>query len=300
MGTSLPPPGNGGSDPEDPGPTYGSLPKYEGPASDGGSPDPRLSGPLGVFATVRTALDLYGADFRRLWAAVALIVIPVELLVFVLRAVTVPSGSILQNSKIYVPADSGRFVAISLLSELLAGLALLVSVGATYRILLGRRLHHPADLLTSFSFALDRVVPLLWVSILTGVLVAFGLIAVIIGAIYLFVSFVVAVPVLMAEDRRGLTALSRSRELVSENWWHVLGCVIVAAIVALIGEIVINQVADAIVSGSHSITGFLLVNALISALVSILFYPFTAAVPVVLYVDLLLRKSDPQLERLLD
>jgi hypothetical protein len=279
MGTSLPPPGNGGSDPEDPGPTYGSLPKYEGPASDGGSPDPRLSGPLGVFATVRTALDLYGADFRRLWAAVALIVIPVELLVFVLRAVTVPSGSILQNSKIYVPADS---------------------VGATYRILLGRRLHHPADLLTSFSFALDRVVPLLWVSILTGVLVAFGLIAVIIGAIYLFVSFVVAVPVLMAEDRRGLTALSRSRELVSENWWHVLGCVIVAAIVALIGEIVINQVADAIVSGSHSITGFLLVNALISALVSILFYPFTAAVPVVLYVDLLLRKSDPQLERLLD
>ena len=262
-----------------------------------------MPGPLGVFATVRAALSLYGADAVKLWQAVALVVIPVQILVFLLRVITVPGGSILHNAKIYLQPGTGNggFVFISDIGELLAALALLVSVGATYRILLGRHLNHPADLVTSFSFAIERVLALLWVSILTGVLVGIGLILVIIPGIYLFASFAVAVPALMAEDHRGLNALRRSRQLVSQHWWHVLGCVIVAALVALIGEVVINEVAAAIVRGvsPHSVTGFLLITAIINMLISILFFPFTAAVPVVIYVDMLLRKNDPQLERLL-
>ena len=107
--------------------------------------------------------------------------------------------------------SDGGFVAITSLSELLAALALLVCVGASYRILLGRHLHHPADLSESFSFALERVLPLLWVSILVAVFVVIGFIMVILPGVYLFVSFAIAVPVLMAEDRRGLQALSRSQ-----------------------------------------------------------------------------------------
>jgi hypothetical protein len=283
--------------------TPGGLPRYEGPTADWGSPDPRVPGPLGVFETVRAALGLYGADAFKLWQAVALIVIPVQALVFLLRVITVPGGSVLHHSRIYIQpgVSDGGFVFLSGVGELLAALALLISAGAAYRILLGRHLHHPADLTTSFSFALERVLPLLWVSILFAVCVLVGFILVIIPGIYLFVSLAVAVPVLMAEDRRGLAALGRSRELVAGDWWHVLGAIIVAVIAAAVGEIVINLVADAIVSGltPHSVTGFLAINAAVSALISILFYPFTAAVPVVIYVDLLVRKRDPQLERLL-
>ena len=81
----------------------------------------------------------------------------------------------------------------------------------------------------------------------------------------------------------------------------MLGAIFVAAIVAVVGEVLINLVADAIVSGvsPHSVDGLLLVDAIVNALLSILFFPFTAAVPVVLYVDMLLRHRDPQLERLL-
>ncbi len=261
-----------------------------------------MPGPLGVFDTVRAALGLYGADAVKLWQAVALVVIPVQALVFVLRAITVPGGSIQRNSKIYIPSGSGGgFVGVSLLADLLAALALLVSLGAMYRILLGRHLHHPADLVTSFSFALERVLPLLWVSILTGVIVAIGFILVIIPGIYLLISFVIAVPVLMAEDQRGLNALRRSRELVSQHWWHVLGAIIIAAIVAFVGELVIGVVAAVLVRGltPHSVTGFLLISAIVTAIFSILYFPFTAAVPVVLYVDMLARKGDPQLDRLL-
>jgi hypothetical protein len=306
MGSSVPPPGSGGFDPDPRGPSpqsSGGLSRYEGSNQDQGQSDPRLAGPLDVFATVRTALGLYGADALKLWQTIAIVVIPVQALVFVLRAITVPSGSELINSKIYLMpgASDGGFVAVSVLGELLALLALLVSVGATYRILLGRHLHHPADLATSFSFALERALPLLWVSLLTFLVVAIGIICLILPGIYLAISLAVAVPVLMAEDRRGLAALRRARELVAGHWWHVLGAIVVAAVVAVVGEVVIDLLARAIVSGvsPHSVSGLLLINAIVSALVSILFYPFTAAVPVVLYVDMLARQNDPQLDRLL-
>ncbi len=290
MGPSTSPPG-------------GSLPRYEGADPAWGSPDPRVPGPLNVGETVRTALGLYGADALKLWQVIALVVIPVQALVFGLRAITLPSGAFLSHHTIYAqPGTSDRgYVAISSLGELLAALALLVCVGATYRILLGRHLHHPADLVTSLNFALERVAPLLWVSILVAGCVIIGLILVIVPGVYLFVSFAVAVPVLMAEDRRGLAALARSRELIAGHWWHVLGAILVAAVVAVVGEVLINLVADAIVSGvsPHSVTGLLLITAIVNVLLSIVFFPFTAAVPVVIYVDLLLRRGDPQLERLL-
>jgi hypothetical protein len=254
-----------------------------------------------VFETVAAAWGLYGADAVKLWQAVAVVVIPVQLLVFVLRAISVPSGSVLHDSKIYIQpgVSDGGFLALSGIGELLAALALLISVGAAYRLLLGRHLNHPADLTTSFSFALERLLPLLWVSILFAVTVIIGFVLIIIPGIYLLVGLGLAVPVLMAEDQRGLKALGRSRELVSGNWWHVLGCIIVAGIVAAVGEILISVIGGAIASGVHSVTGYLAINVVVSMIISVLFYPFTAAVPVVIYVDMLVRRRDPQLERLL-
>jgi hypothetical protein len=263
---------------------------------------PRVPGPLGVVDTVRTSLRLYGADAVKLWQVMALVIIPLQVLIFVLRAISVPSGSVLHNANIYVPDNSGgAFVALSELADVLTALVLLVSIGAAYRILLGRYLHHPADLSASFNFGLERLAPLLWVSIVTAVVVLIGFLLIIIPGIYLLVCVSIAVPVLMAEDRRGLNALTRSRELVSGSWWHVLGCTLVAAIVAGVGEVVIGVLVGAITSAvsPHSITVFLLINGVLNALVSILFSPFTAAVPVVVYVDMLVRKNDPQLGRLL-
>ena len=287
-------------------PSAAPLPAYADFADPGrGAPGPRpgVPGPLGIGDTVRAALGLYGADALTLWKIVAAVVIPVQALIWILRVITVPNGSIARDAKIYVQpgVSDGGFVAISTLGELLLALALLVCVGATYRILLGRHLHHPTDLMTSFSFGVERVLPLLWVSILVGVLVFVGFILIIIPGVYLFVSFVAAVPVLMAEDRRGFSALQRSRELVADNWWRVFGVILVAALVAAVGEFVIGLIAGAIIRtvAPHSIDGLLLISGIVNALVSILLYPFATAVPVVLYVDLLLRKDDPQLDRLL-
>jgi hypothetical protein len=275
------------------------------PERDGGfgvGPDPRVPGPLGVLGTVSAALGLYGADNVTLWKVMATIVIPVQLLEFILRDLTVPGGAIVQSGSLAVISGTdGGYVAVSLFSDLLTALVVLVSVGAAYRILLGRHLHHPADLLTSFSFAVERLRSLLWLSILTALCVLAGLVCLIIPGVYLVVAFGVAVPVLMAEDKRGMKALERSQALVSGCWWHVLGCLVFAGVGAAIGEEIVGLLLDPLVSGlsPHSVGGFLIISAVLSAVASILVVPFTAAVYVVIYVDMLVRKADAQLARLL-
>lgn len=255
--------------------------------------------PLGVLATVRAALGLYGADARELLGAMAIVIVPVQALVCILRLITVPSGVYARGGALYAQpgASIGAFNAITALDRLLIALAMLVAAGAAYRILLGRHLLHPAGLATSFSFALERAAGLLWVSILTAVVVIIGFICVIVPGIYLIVALWIAVPVLMAEDRRGFAALGRSRALISGNWWHALGCIIVAAIVVGVGEAVISVLGTAL--APNSVAGLITVETALNTVVTVLFAPFTAAVPVVLYVDMLARKQDPQLDRLL-
>jgi hypothetical protein len=261
-----------------------------------------VPGPLGVFDTVRVALGLYRADMVTLWQVMAIVIVPQEILLFVLRDLTVPTGAFLQNGKLYVfNGTDGGFVTVTFLGYLLTLLVLLLSIGASYRILLGRHLHHPADLGTSFGFALTRARSLLWLIILTALCVLVGFVCLIIPGIYLAVTFAIVVPVLMAEDARGFKALARSQGLIAGCWWHVLGCLIVAGIAVAFGELVISLIANPLVNAlsPHSITGFLVIDAVVNAVVSILFAPFAAAVPVVIYVDMLVRQNDPQLQRLL-
>ena len=272
------------------------------PPDYGPGMDMTVPGPLGVVDTVRVAYGLYRADMVTLWQVMAIVIVPQELLLFVLRDLTVPTGAFLQNGKLYVfGGTDGGFVTVTLLGYLLTLLILLLSIGASYRILLGRHLHHPADLAASFGFALTRARSLLWLVILTALLLVVAFLCLIVPGIYLAVAFTIVVPVLMAEDKRGTTALGRSRELISGCWWHVLGCLIVAAIAVGVGELVISLIANPLVNAisPHSITGFLIIDAVVNAVVSILFAPFAAAVPVVIYVDMLVRKGDPQLARLL-
>ncbi|HET9074363.1 MAG TPA: hypothetical protein VFN48_07270 [Solirubrobacteraceae bacterium] len=266
------------------------------------SSGPGVPGPLSIGATVRTALALYRADAARLWGAIALVVVPTQALVLGLRLISIPSGAVLRNAAVVVRAgQTGTFTGVSTVAAVLSALMLLVSIGAAYRIILGRYLDHPADLRTSFSFALDRAFGLVWVSILVAACVLVGFLLFILPGIYFIVALSVAVPVLMTEGGRGARALARSQELVAGAWFHVLGCLLVAAVLGGLGEgllqLLLTSLTRALTPGS--IPGFLLIGGALTSLVAVLLAPFSAAVSTVIYVDMLVRKHDPYLPQLL-
>jgi hypothetical protein len=88
-----------------------------------------------------------------------------------------------------------------------------------------------ANLQTSFNFTLTKVLALLAASIITGILIVLGFIALIVPGIILMLMFSLVYPVIMLEGTGVLGSLSRSRALVSNRWLKTLGLLLVVGII---------------------------------------------------------------------
>jgi hypothetical protein len=139
----------------------------------------------------------------------------------------------------------------------------------------------PVDIEASYQYGLKRFGSVLLVSILVGLSVAIGFILLVIPGIILLVMLSVSIPALVVENRRGTEAMKRSWELAKGQFWHVLGVILVAFIIAAI----ITGILAAIGSGNT------ILGVILSTIGQIIVAPFTALVTVVLYLDLRARSE---------
>ena len=140
----------------------------------------------------------------------------------------------------------------------------------------------------SYRFGVTRLGSLLLVGVLVSFTVVVGFVLVIPGII-LGVGLVVSIPALVVEGKRGSRALSRSWSLVSDQWWHTFGTLIVAWLVISILTGVIRGVVDLITSRLGD--GGWVVQAFPAVVAIMLLLPYGAAVLVLLYLDLRARKE---------
>ncbi|GAB2975673.1 hypothetical protein GCM10023080_045490 [Streptomyces pseudoechinosporeus] len=124
-------------------------------------------------------------------------------------------------------------------------------------------------------------------------------------AIWLMVRFSLASPALMLEKQSILKSVSRSAKLVRGSWWRVFGIQLLATIIAnVVASIIVIPFAflAAALSGDgvsgllNSGTGdlgwtFLIVSGIGSVIGSMLTFPITAGVAVLLYIDQRIRRE---------
>jgi hypothetical protein len=256
--------------------------------------------PLSVGETIDAAINLYRRYAVLLWQAVAVVVLPLAVIELIVRRASLPSGVFLHDGTLYTTNLNGATTGAvpSLVVIVIGALAQLLSIGAVFKLLLDGYLGRRPELGESFSYAAARLGSLVWLAILTGLLVVIGLILLVIPGIYLIGAFSVAIPVLMMEGRTGLDALGRSRELVRGRWWPTIARIVVAALLVGILEFVFGLIDLGSAFGISNVTLYYAVNALVSAVASIIAAPFTAAVVLVTYIDLRVRKEALDLELL--
>jgi hypothetical protein len=124
-------------------------------------------------------------------------------------------------------------------------------------------------------------------------------------AIWLMVRFSLASPALMLEKQSIGKSLSRSAKLVRGSWWRVFGIQLLATIIAnIVASIIVIPFAflAAAVSGDgatgflNSAAGdlgwtFLIVSGVGAVIGSMLTFPITAGVAVLLYIDQRIRRE---------
>ncbi len=238
-----------------------------------------LNRPRDLGALINTTFSLYGRYFG-LFAAIAFaVVIPVDLIFY---------GGMMGWFGSFDETPAAGTDAIATLGSTVIALPLVTAmhVAAVMAIGEGRK----PSLSESFERGGEVFVPVLGALLLSWLFMFLGLFALIIGAIYVYVRLVVVAPAVVVEGLRGMAAVRRSWDLVKDNWWRILGTLIVVGILGGIvsAVLVVPGVLIATETGSGPPA---LVAQILGDAVG---YSFQALTATLIFFDLRARKQMPQ------
>lgn len=142
----------------------------------------------------------------------------------------------------------------------------------------------------SYRLALSKLRSVLLVEILVGLAVLGAGILFIIPGIIVFVRLLAAPSAVVLEDVRGRKALSRSWRLTKGHAWRLFWTWLLAFILTAIVSGLLTAPVAYLASSMSCSTGWV-VRAIAQIAVAVLVQPFAAAIPVLLYLDLRVRKE---------
>ena len=140
-----------------------------------------------------------------------------------------------------------------------------------------------ANLQTSFNFTLTKLLYLLAASIITGVLILLGFVALIIPGVILSLMFSLVYPVIMLEGTGVMGSISRSRVLVSNRWLNTFVLMLLIGIIVGIANGVFVLVASP----------FGVIGPLISGVLTALITPIFAIAITLYYYSMKARALPP-------
>ncbi|MDQ1444399.1 MAG: hypothetical protein QOI20_863 [Acidimicrobiaceae bacterium] len=263
--------------------------------------EPTRLRPLEIGEILDTAIKVYRARFATLVKVVFVVVAPVQAFSAVVR-ISLPSESIVNTNELGqndfdVAALIGSIAAVVLIS-ILTWVAAELATAAALKIVSDSYLGEERDWQESLRFAAARLRSLIWLALLSLLLLGVGLVLCVVPGVYLWTAWSVAIPVLLLENQKGMSALRRSRDLVRGHWWRVFVCLIVSFILAGVITGVFQGVLAGVVFGAHNEVVSAVASAMASIAASALVTPFTAAVSIVIYFDLRVRKEGFDIELL--
>jgi hypothetical protein len=135
-----------------------------------------------------------------------------------------------------------------------------------------------ATLQTSFNFTLTKVLSLLAASLITGILIFLGFVALIVPGVILALMFSLVYPAIMLEGTGVLGSLYRSRFLVSNRWLNTFGLLFLLGIIIAILNGVFVLVASPFGVFSPLISGILtaLITPIFAIAITLYYYSMKA------------------------
>jgi len=136
---------------------------------------------------------------------------------------TLPPTATPQEILNWLPGYLLAVISFALITGIIAWIIGYIAQGITIKFTSDTLEKGKANLQASFNFTMSKILSILAVSIITGILIAVGIIALVIPGIILAIMFSLVVPTIIIEDTGALESLSRSRLLVSHRWLKTFG-----------------------------------------------------------------------------
>ena len=229
------------------------------------------------------AFEVYRRNFLVLVSIAAIVVVPLTLLQYFLvvevvdlERVAAEEGRLLAETSDVWRVVLGAF-ALGILGFVVTQLATGAGTHAVASAVAGQE----PRVGVSYRAAFGRLGSLLLATLLIGLAVAAGFIALVIPGLIVLVRLLVTIPAVVVERTTGGRALSRSWELVRGRSWPVFGTMLVVLIV--------TGIFTGILTGPVGDEWF--AQGLAASIASLVTTPYVLSVVVLLYLDLRVRKE---------
>jgi flagellar biosynthesis protein FliQ len=256
--------------------------------------------PLGIGEILDVGIKITTRHFGTLARAVLIVVVPLQLLAALVDlsagdGTLSSGGSSLDTNEFgdpeVDPDDVWTFLAALTVSAVLGLLAQTIATGACFKAVTDAYLGRAPSWQGSTTFVLRRLHSILWISFLTYLLGGLALLACIAPGVWLFIAWTVAIPAFLTEGVKGRRALGRSFRLVRHFWWRTFAIIILGTILASLVSGLLVGLLTAVTFTSDNTLAFVIANFVASVAAGVLTTPFIAAVTIVLYIDLRVRKE---------
>jgi hypothetical protein len=260
-----------------------------GPTPPPPPPPPMMGGPQGGIPVktlgeiLSAAFNIYKANASKLMLIVAVVVVPLSFISALFTGVVFAGTkhTVAGTEVVVLDRSLGLVLAGVLVAAVIGFIISFVLQAAILRAAAQATIGDPVDPEESYRFGFKRLGSVILLSLLVGLAILGGLILLVIPGLIFAVFLSVSIPVLIVENRRGTEAMSRSWNLVKGHFWHALGVILVAAIIA--------GVISSIIAAIGGDAWFM--QWIFSSIGAILTAPFTALVSVLLYLDLRARSE---------
>ena len=257
--------------------------------------------PLGVGEILDVGIKITWRHAWTLIRTVLVVVAPVQILAAVVQLSAMPDSFVdatygTGSPDELEPVDEAELwasLAAIGIAALLGALATTLATGACYKAVADAYLGAPPSWRTSLRYALRRLHSLIWLTLIYSITVGLGLLLCIAPGIFVAVAWVVAIPALLTEGKKGFGALGRSYRLVKGRWWPSFALMLVAVLIAGFVSYAVQFLAfaPALTDAGESPVLLLAANAVGQTLAAALWTPLIAAFATVLYFDLRVRKE---------
>jgi hypothetical protein len=258
-------------------------------SADTATAPPQLR-PLALGEIIDVSIKLMRRNWRTLSLLVLIVAVPVAVVSLLITTSTTTYDAGLD---VRSPDDDAAYGAGQVVNALLQIALYLLATVACFQAVADAYIGRRPDWRSSLRFAARRSPAVLAMTIVYFCGLAVGLIFVFVGAIFLAVRWSVAMPALLLERRRPIAALGRSWKLVGGFWWKVFGTLLIVYLLVTVLSFAVGAVLGgilAVVTNVESLLGLLAQQA-VTVVVQVFTLPLFAAVTIVLYVDLRVRKE---------
>src|SRR3989454_117604 len=251
-------------------------------------PEQGISRELGLGEVISKTFELYRRDFAKYFVLFAIVGVIVQVVTTLAQqAFILPILPVNPTSQ----QLSSWFAALFAAFFLLIGVILIVNIvfsaiaeGSAIKLASEQIAKGQANLGASVKFAVSKLLSIWALSIIVGIIVFLGLIALIVPGIILAIMFSLALPVLLIENKGVTESMGRSRQLVSHRWAKTFGTFLVLGIIVLIASLIFSAITAPL---------GIIIGPVVNGILSALYQPLFPILMVVYYYSNLARISQP-------